>query len=502
MMPNARKWSISPFPTFPVGNLMEKEFTGTIGFHSVISNRDDYKMLMVTDVKASDMIAYADALSREGFEVIPHADNASTILSYWVQSGKNRMYMYYTASTGEARFIQDQNDAVPLEEFEYCYEKQESDNTTLYLYGLKMHPDGIGAPNQKYPTLEEAPELYQTYPDMVDKAGRVENNYKNCGAMYVIKLADNSVMIIDGGEHRMMCVEQAVYLNHFLHKITGTPENKKVRISCWFLTHPDGDHFMGFIRFMNSFHSLYKVERVMFNVDIANHGPNDLTRFYGPEGLQKWYPDVIYHRPHTGEIFRLADIEIKVMSTLEDLVKSDTMAPQYHADGKPHLHDPNNTSVVLRLTIDGRTALITGDASGPASNIMLRNYEADGHAELKVDILQIAHHGWDYLAPFFSTVKPKISMYNQSSGGAQRGCTGRALRVYRAVEEATEGGADNIYFSGDETVGFEVRDGAFEVVFRERAVGFAWDGSDGGAEALWDIWSPFPSAYMPNILKS
>ena len=488
-MQNARKeWSIKEFPAFEAGTLMDKAFTGSIGFHSIVPRENDYQMLIATDVEIADFVAYAENLSAQGFSVKPHADDADTILSYWITAGENRMYMYYTASTREARFILDQNDSVSLDEFEYTYEKKEGDNTTFYMYGLKMHPHGINI-GESYPPLTEKM-LYDAHPELICKAGMKQETYKNCGAMYVIKLADNSVMIVDGGECRMICVEQAIYLNRFLHRITDTPMNEKVRISAWFLTHPDGDHFTGLIRFLNGYNHLYTVERVMYNVDIANEGPNDLTRLLGC--FREWNPSVVFHRLHTGEKFHLADMHIEVMETLEDLVRSDTMLPQYYPDGKPHHDDHNNTSVVLRLTIDGRTAMITGDTAGVSSRAILRNYAANDFARIKVDLLQIPHHAWNNIADFFSAVNPRISMINQSHGGTQRGIWGRAINTYRSVAAATVGGIRNIYYAGDETVGFEVKNGDFEIVFRDIAVGYAWDGSDGGAESRWWTWDPFP----------
>ncbi len=489
-------WSISKFPAFFAGKLVEGSFSDTIGFNTIAPTSRNYKMTFASEVEVADFVAYADTLAANGFTVTAHAGNRNTIMGYWVETGKNRMYMYYTASTKEVRFIVDQNDSVMPEEFGYTYEKKAGESTTLYLYGLKMHPDGVGAPGGVYPSLEQAAPygLYERYPELIPLIGTVQNNYKNCGAMYVIKLADNSVMIVDGGEMRMMCVEQALYLNDFLHEITDTPADEQVRISCWFITHPDGDHFTGMIRFLNSFHKLYTIERVMYNIDAVNQGPNDLTKIMGEECIQKWYPDVIYHRPHTGETFMLADMKIDIMATLEDLVNSESKELEDN-------DNPNNHSVVLRLTIDGRTVMITGDASNQATDAMLRNYAAGNYAELKVDMLQIPHHGWDNLPNFFSAVNPSISMFNQSSGGAQKGIYGAAYYTYLAVVAATKGGDANLYYSGDETVGFEVSNGDFVVSFREPAVGFAWDRTDGGIEYMWSTWTSFPAAYMPDVLK-
>ena len=487
-------WKLSKFPAFIGGELVEKTYSKTMGFQDTALTSKDYQIQFAINTDVKDFIAYANGLAANGFTVTEHAGNPNTIVSYWVESGKNRMYMYYTAATKDARFIIDQKDSTPLSEFEYTYEKQAGDTTTFYLYGLKMHPDGINV-GETYPAASNT-NFYNKYPELKSMAGKEQNTYKNCGSMFVIKLADNSVMIIDGGEYKMMCVEQAVYLNEFLHDITDTPMNEKVRISCWFITHPHGDHFTGFIRFMNGFHQYYEMERIMFNIE--GHGAVDLANF------KKWYPNLIYHRLHTGESLQIADMKIDVLFTLEDIVESDSMDCEYwtgdltreEAVEKGRVDD-NNTSASLRLHIDGKTVLIIGDAAWKQGEVMVRNYAAGNYAELKADILQIPHHGWNNLPDLFNAVNPSFSVFNQSEGGAKKGLAGNALNTYNAAAAATKGGAANMYFAGDETVGFEVYNGKFRVCFKEDAVGYAWDGSDGGTEHHWSTGTAFPASAIP-----
>ena len=496
-MSHARKeWSIPVFPAFPWGTLVEKPYLTTMRFRETDAPDEQYRMLITTDTEAADFVAYADMLAAEGFSVTAHAQNAEEILSYWVRSGEDRMYMYYTASTKQARFILDRYDTVALEDFAYSYEKKEGENTTFYMYGLKLHPHGINI-GETYPPLTETL-LYDAHPELRGKAGMKQETYKNCGAMYVIKLADNSVMIIDGGEYRSICVEQAVYFNNFLHTITGTPIREKVRINCWFITHPHGDHITGFVRFMNGFHDYYELERVTFNMEQGTFGCN---------ALKRWYPGLIYHKLHTGEHFTLADMQIDVLYTLEDLVRVGSMTCEYWREGLlpeeiPGRKDENSTSAVLRLTIDGRTVMITGDTAKQSGIVLLRNYAPNDFASLKVDILQIPHHAWNNLPDFYAAVNPRFSVINQSHGGTHRGISGHAFKTYRSVEAATVGGISNMYFAGDETVGFEVKEGEFQIVFRDIAVGYAWDGSDGGAECRWDMSLTIPDYAFPSDPQS
>ena len=499
-------WKLSKFPAFIGGEILADTYTKTAGYKNTALSVKDYQMQFAVNTDVKDFMAYADALANNGFTVTEHAGNPRSIVSYWVEKGKDRMYMYYTASTKDARFIVDQNDSVSLSEFEYTYEKKAGDNTTFYLYGLKMHQDGINV-GETYPTLDLAPTdkdynknvaFYNKYPELKPLAGKKQETYKNCGSMFVVKLADNSVMIIDGGEYKMMSVEQAIYLNEFLHEITNTPMKEKVRISCWFITHPHGDHFTAFLRFLRGFHQYYDMERIMYNIESPDFKNTFTTN------IKQWYPDIIYHRLHTGESMQMADVKIDVLFTLEDLVETDTMDCEYWTGDftreeatKKNIVDDNNTSASLRLNIDGKTVLVIGDAAWKQGEVMLRNYEAGNYAELKADILQIPHHGWNNLPELFKAVAPSYSVFNQSKGGAQKGLTGGAMNTYLAAAAATKGGAANMYFGGDETVGFEVVNGQFKICFKEAAVGYAWDGSDGGAERRWGTETNFPARLMP-----
>ena len=291
----------------------------------------------------------------------------------------------------------------------------------------------------------------------------------------VIQTENGHLIVIDGGNSN-----DAEGFLSLLEELSG---GKKPVVDLWFITHPHGDHITGFLRFMNGFHEQYELERVTFNMESGT---------FGCSALKRWYPNIIYHKLHTGEHFQLADMQIDVLFTLEDLVRVGSMTCEYWREGLepekiPQRRDENNTSAVIRLTIDGCTALITGDTARQSNLVMMRNYEPNDYAALKADILQIPHHAWNNLPDLYRAARPQFSVFNQSMGAAQRGIRGQAMNTYRAVEEATVGGADHMYFAGDETVGFEVKDGQFAVVFRDIAVGYAWDGSDGGMETRWDM---------------
>jgi competence protein ComEC len=69
--------------------------------------------------------------------------------------------------------------------------------------------------------------------------------------------------------------------------------------------------------------------------------------------------------------------------------------------------DPNNSSLVLRVTTGGHSMLLTGDAEVEAQRELLR----DDSADLPAEILKVPHHGSAYSLPdFIAAVRPGIGI--------------------------------------------------------------------------------------------
>jgi competence protein ComEC len=102
--------------------------------------------------------------------------------------------------------------------------------------------------------------------------------------------------------------------------------------------------------------------------------------------------DLPTEHPRTGETFQVGDVRVQVL------------APDSCAEGTDS--DPNNDSLVLRVTYGEDVVLFTGDAQVVSQQAML-----DGHALLASDILKVPHHGGDTsLADFFEAVDPRLAV--------------------------------------------------------------------------------------------
>lgn len=450
------RWDLV-LPAYEGGILADKTYVSNFGYQTMKgSNPNNYRVVCAHSTNAEEFSEYLLKLQGLGYTT-ESVNNDAFIESYWVTKGDQRMYLYHSKNVGEVRFVMDRNEAVTLPEFSYTYDKKSGDTTVLYQYGFYMSDHGKN--------------INETYKDA--DGNKVTNTLtSNCGQMYIFKLADNSVMIIDGANHYQMPEAAAVGLNDFLHEITGTPDGEVVTISNWLITHSHLDHFGGFARFLYNYHDQYDIQRISFNF---NYKDPNMPAFFN-DGFNKWYPDVKYYRPHTGERIELADITIDVLSSYEDTISAKTgdIIPDKLPllwGGEPKV-DQNNSSITAKITFDGKTFLLLGDIAFVAKDVLLANYSDE---VLKADILQVSHHGLNPIGDLYEKVKPSISLYSQKKEAAQI-LNAFSEKVYNSVVNCTQGGLENIYFQGNCTVGVRVdADGKLVAETRD-VIGGVWDG--------------------------
>ncbi len=481
-------------PFYPNATFCQDVYTDGVGYAKYTRDVNTYRMILGTGATKAEFDTYIEQLKDCGCTVKSAGEHHTAISGYWVEKGSVRMYAYISAASGEVRFILDTDeDQTTIEDFSYTYDKKPGDTTAFYMYGIRMNPYGINIgetynllDEKKYPAL--AAQYNPIIQSIIDANGGDPKNFadKNCGMLMIVKLADNSIIWIDGGERAEMSVEAAVHLDEFLHNITNTPMNEKVTVRTWFLTHYHGDHFGGFMRFMLNFHDRYTIERVMYSMRETGL-PSWLVDYLGDQYIKGYYPDIIFHRLHTGETVRLGDVEIDVMYTGEDLV--DPRLATFNTQ------DSNDTTTVLRFRYDGMSVMALGDLAHYGGQMLVKMYAEN---DLRSDVMQVPHHGWNYLPEVFEAVSPKISLYAQSEHGARMGLRGGASRIFRSVVENTSGGEDSVYYAGKSTMGVGVENGEVKVVFYEESVvGKAWDGSDGGLDTpRWTDLTPFPQEVL------
>ncbi len=379
------------------------------------ANPDDYTMISVTDTSMETFEAYIDGLRNAGFSVLDAGDGIADISGYWVEKDGVRAYLYCSAKAGWARFILDQSAKQTVSTtISDSYVKKAGDNITFYMYGV----------------------------DMIGNSG-------GTSMFAVIKLADNSLILIDGGTQKQLSGSAGAHLNEFLHTITGTPAGGKITVKAWVITHHHVDHGPGLVQFFTDYHSQYDLQYMMGNMADTRDYYLD---FVSTSKAYRYFPNLKLHRLHTGETIKLGGVEMDILYTLEDIVlpESGTLATS----------DDNDFSVQYRFRFDGIKLHMTGDISNGGEKAMLRMHEK---ANLKADIFQVPHHGYNNTVRLFETVKPSVTVFPSPQSVAKEHGT-----IYQNVIKNTVGGEASCYFEGDETIGFEVQNGTIKVVYREK----------------------------------
>ena len=235
------------------------------------------------------------------------------------------------------------------------------------------------------------------------------------GMGYIIKLADGSFLVVDGGyaddfvendSNDSFVHENATHLYNTLVSLNGSEDN--IHIRAWLLTHSHGDHYQAFHAFARQ-------------KDEGNYaGVNVGTVLCSPvqdvmdatDGANKYFTDdrlveavftlganLVY--VHTGMSFEFADVTLEILVAPEHVYKF----------GDPE--DFNETSVVSRIKNKDGSMIFLGDAGMNACNWMVGAY-GEG---LESDMVQVSHHGGETATKaIYQNIKAHTLFWPSSEG--------------------------------------------------------------------------------------
>ena len=224
------------------------------------------------------------------------------------------------------------------------------------------------------------------------------------GMGYIIRLQDGSFCIIDGGMGDPDHIDSNNLMDILMRQKPDSHE--KPVIAAWIFTHLHGDHIGVFNCFSLDHHDEVVIERLIYNfptaVQIAaSDSPYMLdesiyryTQFR--KNLKDFYSDVPVLKIHGGNRFQVRNAAFEVLYEQEDLL------PKTILDGG----GMNESSMLLKMTLEGQTVLWTGDFAFLSEELVLSEYDS----ALACDILQMAHHGINGSAAFYSKVDPTYAL--------------------------------------------------------------------------------------------
>ena len=167
----------------------------------------------------------------------------------------------------------------------------------------------------------------------------------DCGMCYIIRCADNSFFVIDSAH--FYSVHDNDRIHDFLRAMT--PENEKIHISGWFLSHGHDDHICKCTDYI-----LYNMKDTVIDKFYYNFVPDTHRDNENWDGAGKGFRRSFYKavnesgvpvvKLHTGQRFYVGNLEFEVLCTHEDVWPASCA-------------DYNNSSTVLMMKTENTKVL-------------------------------------------------------------------------------------------------------------------------------------------------
>ncbi len=216
----------------------------------------------------------------------------------------------------------------------------------------------------------------------------VDNTVDDGGMSYVIRCTDGKFIVIDGGYETEKEADN-------LYKVLtdNNVGSGKPVIAAWYFSHVHADHIGGFLAFTEKYDSEdVTIENFYFNFptrrDIAAI-PDSLGRSVR-EAAALWTGATVNDAIERGNTFTYSGVSVDVLLTWKDVSNA------YYTGENSSSQKVNDTSTVFRVTIGGQTIIFLGDAYQGVSAALENTYT---NSELKSDMVQVAHHGFDDGSP-------------------------------------------------------------------------------------------------------
>lgn len=297
--------------------------------------REGCRMRLYENAKEYDWRECVGALTGDGFTVLQERElNGNRFCA--LQKGEKRVNLLFTPCDSSLRMTAADRETTPRLTPEGC---EGGNGTTFYAF-----------------------ENDQTLID--------------CGMCLLFQCPDGSFFVVDSGHYFQMNDNDRLY--KFMRE--RTPEDKKVTVCGWLITHAHTDHVCKLMDFLK-----YNTRDVVIEGFYQNLLPADYAVWDGNHEEQETaeklfaaledYPAPVY-KLHTGMRFYVRNLAFDVLSTFEDIYPEE-------------IDDYNDSSAVVMVTAEGSRVFIPGDASVRASRLL----EARWGDALRCDVAQIAHHG-------------------------------------------------------------------------------------------------------------
>ncbi|MBQ9702969.1 MAG: MBL fold metallo-hydrolase, partial [Clostridia bacterium] len=209
------------------------------------------------------------------------------------------------------------------------------------------------------------------------------------GMCYVIRLADGSFIVVDGGHAEVQADNIYTVLK------AQAPDEDNITIAAWFFSHNHGDHIGFFPSFVSKYSDKVTVERFIFNFPSKEQGGHTPAQDTLRGLIKSNFKGAKMIKAHPGQVFNIRNAKITMLYTTD--VFENSLSP-----------DTNNASIVWRMELEGNSFMCLGDYSESAFHL-LNLYTAE---TLGSDIVQVAHHGISGMSrTVYETITPEYALW-------------------------------------------------------------------------------------------
>ncbi len=196
---------------------------------------------------------------------------------------------------------------------------------------------------------------------------------------YVVQLADQSFIIVDGGSYKKEDEEKLFSLLK-----SKTTKNKKPIIASWFFTHADQDHTELASHFIKNYEKEIELLSVAYNFPLrekvqilVKDDRSDQAFLRLEENVKNCYPNAVTYTLRTGQRYYFKGAEIEILWTPDDTVPATYVSY-------------NDLNSVFRFKFTNqKTFMVLGDTS----HLYAKHLALVYGDYLKSDIMQVSHHG-------------------------------------------------------------------------------------------------------------
>ena len=188
--------------------------------------------------------------------------------------------------------------------------------------------------------------------------------------------------------------------------------NGKYIIDAWFFTHGHTDHVSAFNKIVENYSDEIVIKSVYYNFPSFSYSfwntdtgtsQNDrdtVQNFLNKVAQLKKNGTIVFDNVLAGDVFTFGELTFKILFSVDTSITENAI---------------NNSSLVIKVLTPNKSVLFLGDIGKEVESILLNDNYAY-KLDLKSDIVQVAHHGWNGTSTaLYDYIEPDIILYPASS---------------------------------------------------------------------------------------